>query len=314
MDGLRTADAAGGRRPGANKAFLLVLLTSFLYGVMPALTQRAYAAGMTLETALTGRYCIGAALTWLYIFIAKKNVRVGAKNFWLMMLVGANIFACAFSMMSSYKFLPGAVASLLVFTYIVIVNLFELVMGKEKARLSRVACLLMTIAGLVAVVYAPADGSALHIKGILSALLAGLFYAIWALSMGAKPFRGFGAELMMGYTLIIPAVASAVKCVASGQPLFPATPEQWLYIVLLGLGPGFVAPVVFSMAVRIIGAGTASIINTSEPVFAYFAGFVLMSDRLSWNATLGGALIVIGILFLNISEKRRGDPQRSGKD
>jgi drug/metabolite transporter (DMT)-like permease len=132
-----------------------------------------------------------------------------------------------------------------------------------------------------------------------------VLYAVWALSMGAKPFRGFSAEVMMGYTLLVPTIANAVKCAASGQPVLPEVPEHWIYIVLLGLAPGFIAPVAFSSAVRIIGAGTASIINTSEPVFAYFAGLIIMSDHLSWNATLGGALIIIGILFLNISERKR---------
>jgi drug/metabolite transporter (DMT)-like permease len=295
----------GGRNYGANVGFFLVLLTSFLYGVMPALTQRAYAAGMTVDAVLAGRYLIGTSLIWIFIFITKKPARVGAKNFWLMALVGVNIFVCVYSMTSSYKVLPGAIASLITFMYIVIVNVIELISGKERARPSRLVCLLLTVLGLVAVVYTPTGGSALSTKGILLALFAGALYAVWALSMGAKPFRGFSAEVMMGYTLLVPTAVNAVRCVASGQSILPETPEQWLYIVLLGLAPGFVAPIAFSTAIRVIGAGTASIVNTSEPVFAYFAGLIIMSDRLSWNATLGGVLIVIGILFLNISEKRR---------
>jgi drug/metabolite transporter (DMT)-like permease len=114
----------------------------------------------------------------------------------------------------------------------------------------------------------------------------------------------------MGYTLLVPTIANAVKCLASGQSLLPQTPEQWLYIILLGLSPGFIAPVAFSTAVRIIGAGTASIINTSEPVFAYFAGLILMADHLSRNATLGGVLIVVGILLLNINERKRENQPR----
>jgi drug/metabolite transporter (DMT)-like permease len=302
---LKASGSSGGRHAGANVGFLLVILASFLYGIMPALTQRAYAAGMTVETVLTGRYLIGTSLIWLFILITKKPVRVGVKNFWFMMLVGVNIFVCVFSMTSSYRFLPGAIASLLVFMYIVIVNVIEMVTGMEKARPSRLVCLLMTVVGLVAVVYTPAGGSALSTKGILLALLAGLLYAVWTLSMGAKPFRGFAAEVMMGYTLLTPTLANVIKCVASGQPVLPDTPEQWLYIILLGLSPGFIAPVAFSTAVRLIGAGTASIINTSEPVFAYFAGLILMSDHLSRNALFGGALIIVGILLLNISEKRR---------
>jgi drug/metabolite transporter (DMT)-like permease len=296
--------------PGANVGFMLVILTSFLYGIMPSLTQRAYAAGMTVETVLTGRYIIGTSLIWIFIFITKKPARVSSKNFWLMMLVGVNIFICVFSMTSSYKFLPGAIASILTFMYIVIVNVIELITGKERARPSRIICLLMTVVGLVAVVYTPTGGVSLSTTGILLALLAGVLYAVWALSMGAKPFRGFSAEVMMGYTLLVPTVANTVKCAMSGQAVLPDTPEQWLYIILLGLAPGFLAPVAFSTAIRIIGAGTASIINTSEPVFAYFAGLILMSDHLSWNATLGGALIILGILFLNISERKKESQPR----
>jgi drug/metabolite transporter (DMT)-like permease len=301
----------GARFRGANVGFLLVILTSLLYGVMPAITQRAYAAGMTVETVLTGRYLIGTSLIWLFILVTKKPARVDAKSFWLMMLVGVNIFICVFSMTSSYQFLPGAIASLLVFMYIVIVNAIELITGKERPRPSRIVCLLLTVVGLIAVVYTPTGGSALNPRGILLALLAGGLYAVWALSMGAKSFRGFSAEVMMGYTLLVPTLANVVKCLLSGQAILPETPEQWLYILLLGLSPGFIAPVAFSTAVRLIGAGTASIINTSEPVFAYFAGLILMSDHLSKNAIFGGVLIIVGILFLNISENRRRDPSRS---
>jgi uncharacterized membrane protein len=48
-------------------------------------------------------------------------------------------------------------------------------------------------------------------------------------------------------------------------------------------------------------------INTSEPVFAYFAGILLMRDHLSFNATIGGVLIVAGLLLLNITERKRGN-------
>jgi drug/metabolite transporter (DMT)-like permease len=260
---------------------------------------------MSVETVLTGRYLIGTTLIWIFILITKKPARVDAKKVWLMMLVGVNIFVCVFSMTSSYKFLPGAIASLIVFMYIVIVNVIELITGRERARPVRIVCLVLTVVGLVAVVYTPAGGVPLSPKGILLAMLAGVLYAVWALSMGAKSFRGFSAEVMMGYTLLVPTVANVVKCAASGQPILPETPEQWVYIVLLGLSPGFIAPVAFSTAVRLIGAGTASIINTSEPVFAYFAGLALMSDHLSGNAMVGGALILVGILFLNISERKK---------
>jgi drug/metabolite transporter (DMT)-like permease len=88
---------------------------------------------------------------------------------------------------------------------------------------------------------------------------------------------------------------------------------QLLCIVLLGLAPGFIAPVAFGFAVRAIGAGTAAIINTSEPVFAFFAGLLLMNDHLSWNAMLGGVLVIAGIILLQVKERNEAAKKGEAK-
>jgi drug/metabolite transporter (DMT)-like permease len=291
-------------RNKSNWGFFLVILASCLYGIMPALTQRAYAAGMTVETVLTGRYVIGTALIWIFVLATKRKARTQGKTVLLMLLIGINIFVCVFCMTSSYKFLPGAIASLICFMYIVIVNVFELLTGREKPYPIRLLCLVLTVIGLVCVVYTPAGGVAINKTGIIFAIAAGTLYAVWAISMGIRPLRGISAEVMMGYTLLVPTFANLAKCILSGQSPIPETPEQWLYILLLGISPGFIAPIAFSTAVRLIGAGSASMVNTSEPVFAYFAGLILMGDQLSRNAMLGGVLIIAGILLLKISEHR----------
>jgi drug/metabolite transporter (DMT)-like permease len=296
-----------------NMGFLLVLLTSSLYGIMPALTQRAYAAGVTVETVLTGRYLIGTTLIWIFILITRKPLKVGKANFFYLMAVGVNVFVCVFCMTSSYKFLPGAITSLITFLYIVIVNVVEILIGRERAQLFRIVCLMLTVGGLILVVYTPSGGVSLSAQGILLAVAAGVFYAIWAMSMGAKRFAPFSAEVTMGYMLIVPTLANVAKCIMEGAPILPQTAEQWLYVGLLALSPGFIAPIAFCAAVKMIGASTASMINTSEPVFAYFAGMILMGDRLSVNATLGGVLVVAGLLLLNIMERRRENTEILGR-
>ncbi|MDR0851435.1 MAG: DMT family transporter [Clostridiales Family XIII bacterium] len=288
-----------------NIGFLFVLLTSLLYGLMPAVSQRAYAVGVTVETLLTGRYLIGGSLIWIYILLTKKNFKVGRGNFGFLMLVSVDLFGCAFFMNSSYAFIPGAVASLLVFCYIIIVNAVEMISGRERVYPMRILCLVLTVIGMVAVVYSPVGSVGLSIKGILFALSSGVLYAVWTICMGAKRLSGISSEVTMGYLIIVPLILNALTCISSGSPLLPQTPEQWSYIGYLGLSAGFIAPVAFTAAIKRIGASTASMINTSEPVFAYFAGILLMSDKLSWNATLGGVVIVAGLLLLNITERRR---------
>jgi drug/metabolite transporter (DMT)-like permease len=284
---------------------LLVLLASFFYGIMPALTQRAYLEGASVETVLTGRYLIGTSMIWLYILIRREKIKVGRSHLLYLAGVGLIIFVCVFCMSSSYRYLPGAVAALIVFSYIIIVNLIELITGRERPYPARIFCLILTMAGLVAVVYTPSGGAALNPTGLILALTAGLLYALWAMSMGAKRLSSYSAVVVMGYMMIVPTIANVLKCLMAGEPVFPQTPAQWLYIVLLAFTPGFISPVAFCAAVKRIGAGTASIINTTEPLIAYLAGLLLMGDRLSTGATIGGALIIIGVLLLNISLRKR---------
>jgi drug/metabolite transporter (DMT)-like permease len=205
----------------------------------------------------------------------------------------------------SYTYIPGAITSLLTFLYIVIVNIVEMITGREQVYKARILCLILTVIGLVSVVYTPTGASSLNAKGVILAIIAGVLYALWAMGMGARRLVSFSAEVTMGYMLLVPTIANVIKCIASGSPVLPQTLEQFLYIGLLGLSPGFIAPVAFCAAIKRIGPSTASMINTSEPVFAYFAGIILMSDKISVNATIGGVVIVIGLLLLNITERQR---------
>jgi drug/metabolite transporter (DMT)-like permease len=272
---------------------------------MPSITQRAYAVGVSVDSVLCGRYFFGTIMMWIYIFATRKNLKMGMRNFLLLLLVGVNVYICVFFMTSSYAYLPGAVASLLVFCYIILVNGFEMVTGREKPYPARIVCLIVAMIGLVCVVYTPGGGIGLNPKGILFAAIAGILYAVWVVAMGAKRFSAISAEVVLGCMLIVPSIVNLSKCLITSQPVFPETGAQWLYILILALSPGFLAPVAFCTAVKKIGGGMASVINTSEPVFAYIFGMIIMRDRLSWNALLGGVLIVAGILFLNISERIR---------
>lgn len=292
--------------PGNETAgLLLALLASFSYGLMPALTQRAYLAGASVETVLTARYLTGTGMIWLYILVKRKKTRIGRANACYLAAVGIIIFICVFCVTSSYKSLPGAVAALIVFSYIIIVNIVEMLTGKTRPYPALIFCLVLTMAGLGAVVYTPSAGASLNPQGLILALIGGSLYAIWTMAMGAKRLASFSAEAVMGYMLIVPTLANVVKCLLAGEPLLPRTNDQWINILLLALSPGFISPVAFCAAVKRVGAGTASIMNASEPLIAYFAGILLMGDKLSVNATIGGTFIITGILLLNISRRRR---------
>jgi drug/metabolite transporter (DMT)-like permease len=284
--------------------FLFASGAALFYGFMPAITQLAYGAGAAVNTVVAGKYTIGVLMIWGFILVTKKPWRVSRAQAVHLQITGITSIVTVNLMAISYLYLPGAICSLLTFLYVPIVNVCEMIMGRVRLTAMRIVCVVLALVGLVAVVYTPSGGSALNPLGLVIGAGAGVAYAVWTIRMGSPKVKSVGAEAMMGYIFLIPAGVTIIRCIVEGDALLPAGGRQWLFILLLGVCDGFLAPVFFAAAIKLTSASNASMVDTSEPLIAYFAGIVLMHDIISINAIFGGLLIIAGILLLNISERR----------
>ena len=167
------------------------------------------------------------------------------------------------------------------------VVVIEVVIGREKFDKTRIICLLFSFGGLALVIWTPGKGVQFNLTGVILVLVAAFFYGLYAIGLGEKRTRALDSEVVIGYMLIPPIFFSLIRCIASGEPILPQTPVQWLYIFLLAFFCMFIAAVCFCKGVKYIGASNAAIFNTLEPVVAYFAGILLMNDKISFNAILG---------------------------
>lgn len=283
--------------------FVLILVASLLNGIIPSFTQKTLALGLPLETILTSRYLMGALLIWMYIFIKGKKYKVGRSNIAYMLALGFMLFICTSSLGESYKYLPGAVAVIIVFSYVSIVVFIEILVGRENIEKRRVFCLLLSVTGLGIVIWPVGDMPQLRVLGILFALIGAFFYAMQTLGMGSKRMKEIQAEVITGYMNLFIFGANLTRCLLSGKPVFPDTMEQWGWIFVIGAGSAFIAPLFFCMAVKKLGGSDTALTNTTEPVFAYFAGILIMGDQLSWNATIGGILVVSSVFLLNLPKR-----------
>lgn len=282
-----------------------ILVASFLNGLIPSFTQKVLQLGLPLETILTSRYLLGAVLIWIYIFVKKKNFKVGKANIGFMLSLGFMLFVCTSSIGESYKYLPGAVAVILVFLYIFIVVFIEILIGREKAEKKRVFCLILAVLGLIIVIWPMNNIPPLRALGILFALIAAFSYAMQTLGIGSKRLKDIDAEVITGYMTLFIFAANFLRAIVLGKPILANSLEQWGWIFVIGAGAAFLAPLCFCKAIKKIGGSDTALTNATEPIFAYFAGIFVMGDQLSWNATLGGILVVCSVFLLNIPKKKK---------
>ena len=285
------------------KGFIFVMITCITYGIMPALTQLSYKAGLTVSTMLFGRLTLGAILIWMTVIIKRLHFKVDKKHLGFMLLTGCASVVQMITMSESYRYLPGAIVSLLLFLYVTVVVVVEVAIGREKFDKTRIICLLFSFGGLALVIWTPGEGIQFSVTGVILVLVAAFFYGLYAIGLGEKRTRALDSEVVIGYMLIPPIFFSLIRCIASGEPVLPQTKEQWMYIFLLAFFCMFVAAVCFCKGVKYIGASNAAMFNTFEPVVAYFAGILLMNDKISFHAILGGLLILGAIIYLNVEKK-----------
>lgn len=287
---------------GKTRGVMYVLIASFGFGTMPAMAQRAIAAGASVQTLLAFRVTIAASLIWLYVVSRRPVIqyRLNKNQVIYLLFLGLLSIGIGTFMFESYKFIPGAITSLLTFSYVILVLLIEIMIGREKPNLSKFGSVLLATAGMALVVWAPEGQALFHPLGILFAFLAGLSNALFVIGIGGKAIKGVSSEVVVAYTMLPVAVFNISRALLAQQPLIPLEPNQFSYGLYIALFSTFMAGLFFVKGIKTIGGSNAGLINMTEPFIAYLAGILLMSDVLSLRAVMGGVMIITAIIWLNL--------------
>jgi DME family drug/metabolite transporter len=170
---------------------------------------------------------------------------------------------------------------------------------KERPSPATLAALLLAVAGTAMVLAGPrADGDtpAAFTAGALSALGAGLSYAVYAVTAKgllrrAAPLPLAALTFTLAALLLTPVLAlelGAAAQLAAGWPL----------LLYLGVVPTAAAYVVFGAGLRRVTVTTAGIATLLEPLTATALGILLFGERLGTVGSAGAALLLgaLGLL------------------
>ena len=166
---------------------------------------------------------------------------------------------------------------------------------RERLDARRVLGLVIGIAG-VALVTQPEAGKILPYGPVLAALgaafcygLAGAYMRRWA---GGVPSRGMavGTQLIAGI-LLIPFIALAPP---EGTPSMPIIASM----LALGLVCGAIAYLLYFRLIADIGATRALTVTYLIPVFGVLWGALFLGEALSLAMLAGGALVILGTVFV----------------
>jgi drug/metabolite transporter (DMT)-like permease len=282
------------------------LLAACGFAAVSTFTVIATKQGVSLPTLLMWRYAIGA--TVMVTFVATQNY---PRMPWpevlrFLVLAGGGQALLVGMALSSLRYVTPATLAFLFATYPAWVTLVQIVRGAEPVTARRLAALAMSLGGIVVI-----SGAPLIAASATSDVRTGL-----ALALGAAVVYGMYIPLMQWMQKSHPiAVTSAYAKIGSAfcflvlalndqtiSASFSAT--AWMAIVGLALFSTVLPAVFFLMGLMRLGPVRTAIVSSVEPFLTAILAAIVLSQPITINILIGGAMIVTAVMILQFRRER----------
>ncbi len=205
-----------------------------------------------------------------------------------------------------------AVAVTLNYTAPFFVMLLSFLVYKEPLSRSKVGALLGAVAGVaLASGFIGSDVNA-NTLGVLAGLLSGFAYGSQTLIYKRVGTR-YGPITLNFWTMALGTLdLSVLLMIMTGKTpevigkIMSATPSTWLMLLLVGLGPGTTAFILFADGINKVEATRGSIVAMTEPIAACVFGYFLLGESLSLLQVIGIFMVLGSIWAVSVA----GAPSR----
>jgi drug/metabolite transporter (DMT)-like permease len=275
-----------------------------MVGVMPLVTLRLYADGISAPSMLVWRYGIALVPLAVAAAAARHNLWAALRGgAWRITLVGATLGAGqTLCFWESLHTLDTSVAILLFYVYPALTLAIDRLFFKRPIRPRALLCVGVILLGAGLVTLPGVTNGNLDPRGLMWLLPSPVIYAFYlaasAVLLRRHPPVVGASFLYLGLALVFLAAGSVIGIEV------PTTAGAWLLIVFIALGPGALTVTLFSYSVPRLGPSSYAIIANTELLTVVAIGVLWLGDAVTPARATGGALIVAGILTHALSRQR----------
>jgi drug/metabolite transporter (DMT)-like permease len=243
---------------------------------------------------------VGVALVF-GVLMGMRRRRLRRRAVLLAIGFGAFQAGASYALFEGYAKAPVALVVLLFYIYPFLATVGGALLFKEEFGLGRLAVLALGIVGIALTVGTPSSAPAL---GIALGLIAGVCTAAYVLAARGLMTDSLEPIELIGLAFAGQAIAFLVAAKVRGFKMPSATAFGYASgVVLVG---GVAALLLFYAAVRLVGAGTTSLLASVEPLVSVGLAYVVLDESLKSTQLVGGALILSAVAALAVGRRGRG--------
>jgi drug/metabolite transporter (DMT)-like permease len=296
---------------------VLCLVSACGFGLMAIFAKEAYAAGLGVTALLAARFVVAASVFWAIVglrgHLRRRRGAADAAPSPLprrrVVLAGLGLGAIGYAaqaglFFSALRHIDASLTSLLLYTYPALVFCGAVALGREHVTPRKALALSLASAG-AGLVLLGGGTHGLEATGVVLALGAGATYAVYILVADGVVGRIDAFELGA-----LVATGAAVTFLLAGALTGTLTfiGGGWIWIAAIALVSTVLPIATFMLGMARVGASTASIVSTAEPVVTVALAVALYSEGLGPLQVLGGVLVLVAVVALQARGARAVGP------
>lgn len=273
------------------------LVSAVGFGALPVLGKGAYDAGLGPLTLLWGRFGLAAVAFWFLVVVAVRPATPPPRMVVAGLLMGALGYAVEAALFFvALERIDASLVELLLYAYPAIVTAIALAAGREAPGPRLLGALALATLGVIGV-FAGSLAGGVDAAGLSLGLGAAAVYAGYVLA--GERVVAVVHPVLLAALVATGATASftAVGLLRGGLP-HPRTGEGWTAVALIAAVATVIPMAALFAGIERVGAPTASIVSTFEPVVTVVLAGLVLGETLSLVEATGAACIVAAVRLL----------------
>jgi drug/metabolite transporter (DMT)-like permease len=285
----------GDGRRRAGLAACLVSATGF--GALPVLGKAAYDAGLGPLSLLWGRFGLAAVAFWLLVIFVVRPARPPLPCIVTGLVMGAFGYAVEAGLFFvALERIDASLVELLLYAYPAIVTVVALATGREIPGPRLLGALALATLGVIGV-FAGSLASGVDPAGLVLGLGAAAVYAGYILA-GERVVPAIHPVLLAALVATGATVSFTVAGLVRGGLPSPRTADGWTAVAVMAAVATVVPMAALFAGIERVGAPTASIVSTFEPVVTVVLAGLVLGETLTLVEATGAACVIAAVRLL----------------
>lgn len=291
------------------------MLSAITFGFAFTLGPMTYGEGGSNPTTLTFlRNAISLPVLLLILYAKNISVKVSKKEMLsLAILGGIGNAVTTLMLFISFSLIDVGIATTIHFIYPVFVTLGCVLFYKEKLGLQKIIALMIATSGIACFFFGidtSAGFSGGMFLGLVLAVASGVTYAFYIIYMDKSGLKNQPVFKITFYVALMSTIAMGIYGTANGElTLGTLTTRSWVISTAFSLLCTVVALSLLQIGIKHVGASTAAILTTFEPITSIICGVVLLGESITVVKVVACALIMIGVVTLSLSKQKKAEPE-----